>query len=135
MQFLFSAGLIVYRYEESTALYLLLKYPHGHWDFPKGKIEKGEDLQEAAMRELKEETGLSAEIIPGFNEEFEYFFKQEEKLIKKKVTFFIAKADQETVKLSFEHIDYAWLPYDRAVEQLTFDNARQVLKKANNFLM
>ena len=59
--------------------YLLLHYESGHWDFPKGKIEEGETPEQAALRELKEETGIEdAEILPGFTEGIKYFFHREE---------------------------------------------------------
>ena len=135
MQFQFSAGFVPYREKNGEYEYLLLHYPHGHWDFPKGKIEKGESKQEAALRELKEETRLSAEIIDGFEKKFEYFFKQEGELIKKTVYFFIGKAIEGEITLSHEHIGFEWLPFDQAVERLTFDNAKELLKEVNSFLV
>ena len=50
------------------------------------------------------------------------------------MVFFVAKAKTKTVKLSLEHIGYEWLPLEMAVEKLTYKNAKDVLKKAENFL-
>jgi 8-oxo-dGTP pyrophosphatase MutT (NUDIX family) len=55
-----SAGALVFRRTASGPVYLLLKYPAGHWDFPKGNIEKGETPLDAMHREVREETGLVA---------------------------------------------------------------------------
>ena len=55
-----SAGIVIFRRENSKILFLLLHYPSGHWDFVKGKMEKGESVQQTAIRETKEETGISA---------------------------------------------------------------------------
>lgn len=132
-----SAGVIVYSQDNLTKQrkYLLLLYPKGHWDLPKGKLEKNESKLEAAIRELKEETNLEAEIIPGFEESLNYHFRGFKKeLIHKEVTFFVAKALHKNVILSEEHFDYMWLPYEKALNQLTFENARNVLIKAENFL-
>ncbi|GAI26090.1 unnamed protein product, partial [marine sediment metagenome] len=125
--------------------YLLLHYEAGHWDFPKGHLEKGEEERETVRREVKEETGIEdIKIIKGFKEWMKYFFrssyglKKEEKekapLIFKTVTFYLAETKTREVKISFEHIGYKWLPYEQALEQLTFKKAKEVLKKANDFL-
>jgi|SRR5579862_640978 8-oxo-dGTP pyrophosphatase MutT (NUDIX family) len=143
MKHQYSAGIIVYTKENTTSpcglrsasntiLYLLLKYGAGHWDFPKGKIEKGETKQEAALRELKEETNLTAQIDGNFEETIEYIFKDYDgKVAKKTVYFFTGYALTTDVKLSHEHTDFTWLPYKDALEQLTYDNAKEILKKAN----
>ena len=135
MKHLYSAGIIVYRIHNAQKEYLLLQYNAGHWDFAKGKIEKGETKEEAALRELNEEAGISAHIEPGFEESFSYIFHDYDKqLTQKTVYFFIGKATDDHVVLSDEHTDFVWLPYEKALEQLTYDNAKEVLKKANKFI-
>ncbi len=134
MKELFSAGLLLFRVVDGERLYLLLHYPHGHWDFVKGKIEEGESKQEAALRELEEETGLEADIMDGFEEQLSYVFRQGEELIEKTVYFLIAQTASEDIELSHEHIDFSWLSYNQAEGQLTFANAKEVLKKAELFI-
>ncbi|MCX6708617.1 MAG: NUDIX domain-containing protein [Candidatus Woesearchaeota archaeon] len=122
-----SAGIIVV----NDGKFLLLLYDAGHWDFPKGHIEKDESSEQAALRELKEETGISdAVILPGFSENIHYFFKKEGKLISKEVVFFAARTKTFDVKLSFEHKDFIWLPFNDALAKLTYKNAKEVLRKA-----
>ena len=58
-----SAGIVLFRKEESKTLFLLLHYPSGHWDFVKGKMEKNESTHETAIRETKEETGIMDQKI------------------------------------------------------------------------
>ena len=134
MKFLFSAGIILFRMKNKTHEYLLLHYPHGHWDLPKGKIEKGESKEQAALRELKEETGLETEIVNGFSEQYHYFFKQDGELMKKTVYFFIGEALSDSVTLSEEHIGSEWLSFEKSMKRLTFDNTKMVLEKAEAFL-
>jgi len=111
------------------------KAPREYWDFPKGHIEKGENLEETAKREVEEETGLKdLKLIEGFKEWIKYFFKFKEKNIFKIVTFFLAETKTKEVKVSFEHIGFKWLPYEEAIEKLTFKNAKEILKKANDYL-
>ena len=130
-----SAGAIIFRKEAGKNFYLLLHYQSGHWDFPKGNIEKGEKLEETVKREIKEETGLEdIKFIPGFKESIKYFYKLKGKNIFKIVTFFLVETKTNEVKISWEHIGYKWLPYEKAIAQLTFKNAKEILKKANQFL-
>jgi len=130
-----SAGAVIFRKEGGNIYYLLLHYQSGHWDFPKGNIEKGEKLEDTVKREVKEETGLEdIEFFPGLKETIKYFYKLKERNIFKTVTFFLAETKTKEVKISWEHIGYKWLPYQEAIAQLTFKNAKEILKKANGFL-
>lgn len=131
-----SAGAIVFRKENGKIKYLLIQYGWGHWEFPRGMIEKGETLEETARREIKEEVGIEdVKFIPGFKEWIKFFFKLKEKNIMKIATFLLVETKTEEVKLSHEHKDYIWLDYERALEKLTFKNSKEVLKKAHSFFM
>ena len=132
----FSAGVVLFYIRNKTIEYLLLHYASGHWDFPKGHIEKGETKQETALRELKEEAGMSAQLCEGFEDSFEYFFKNTKthELINKTVYFFVGQAVTKQVTLSHEHIGYEWLEYNQALEKITYKNAKELLKKVHTFL-
>lgn len=115
--------------------YLLLHHEAGHWDFPKGNIEKGEKETDTVKREVKEETGLeNIEIAEGFKEWIKYFYKSRGKTIFKVVTFYLAGTRKKKIKISWEHVGYKWLPYKEALEKLTFQNAKEILKRADIFL-
>ena len=129
-----SAGAILFR-KEKEPMYLLLHYEAGHWDFPKGHIEQGETDIDAISREVKEETGIKdIEIVKNFKERIQYFYKMNNKLMSKEVIFYLAKTETEQVKISFEHIGFAWLSYEKAIKKLTYGNAKDVLKKAYELL-
>lgn len=134
-----SAGAIIFKKEKNKIFYLLLHYPgtsqRDYWDFPKGHIEKGEKEIETVKREVKEETGLKdIKFIKNFRETIKYFFKFKKKNILKFVTFYLGESKTKNVKISKEHIGYKWLPYEEAIKLLTFKNAKEILKKANNLL-
>jgi 8-oxo-dGTP pyrophosphatase MutT (NUDIX family) len=126
-----SAGIVLFRREESKILFLLLHYPSGHWDFVKGKMEKGEDIHQTAIRETKEETGITdIMFMDNFEEWIEYNFQYQGELVHKKVVFFLAETKTKEVKISHEHINFTWMDYTTSMEKTTFDNAKTVLTKA-----
>ena len=130
-----SAGIVLFRNDSDKNEFLLLNYPQGHWDFVKGKMEQNETSHEAAIRETREETGITnIEFIDGFEESVEYDFRFKKENIHKKVIFFLAKTDEKNIKISHEHNDYIWLEYSDALKKTTFENAKNVLTKANEFL-
>ena len=130
-----SAGIVIYRKENLEKLFLLLHYPSGHWDFVKGKMEKGETTQQTAIRETKEETGITdITFVENFEEWIEYNFKYQGELVQKKVIFFLAETKTKNVKISHEHSGYTWMNYNTSMEKTTFDNAKTVLTKAQKLL-
>ena len=130
-----SAGIVLFRKEDSKNLFLLLHYPSGHWDFVKGKMEKGESTHETAIRETKEETGITdVKFLDDFEEWIEYNFQYQKELVHKKVVFFLAETTTKEVNISHEHLDYTWMDYNTAMEKTTFDNAKTVLTKAQMLL-
>lgn len=144
-----SAGaLIVRRAPDGTLHFLLLQYRHRHWDFVKGHIDAGETFEDTVRRETEEETGISSlRMIPGFHRRTHFFYiakgteidrrKSEGRApwILKTVHFFLAEAPSDvSVRLSEEHIDCIWLPFEEAIERVTFDNAKRLLLAAHDFL-
>jgi 8-oxo-dGTP pyrophosphatase MutT (NUDIX family) len=136
MQKEYSAGVVVFRIEDNVRQYLLLHYASGHWDFPKGHIEKGEEKKEAALRELYEEAGIRAQLVPDWEYAFDYFFKNIKtgELVNKTVYFFIGKTDEKKITLSHEHQGYAWLSYEQALEKITYKNAQELLSQVDSYL-
>ena len=130
-----SAGIILYNNDNDQILFLVLKYPGGHWDFVKGKMENSEEPKQTAIRETKEETGIiDVEFIDGFNEEISYTFYVKNEEIDKKVIFYLGKTKSTEIVLSHEHLDFAWLNLKDAMNRITYENAKIVLTKANNLL-
>ncbi len=130
-----SAGIVFFRKTQNGINFLLLNYPSGHWDLVKGHVENNEKPQDAAIRESKEETGITdIKFIDEFEEKIEYYFKYNNEDIHKKVTFFLSETEQEKIILSHEHLDFIWLDFDEAMKKITFKTAKSVVKKANDLL-
>ncbi|HEX4123635.1 MAG TPA: NUDIX domain-containing protein [Tepidisphaeraceae bacterium] len=136
-----SAGIVVFREAADSSgnppdrQFLLLDYGR-HWDFAKGHLEPGEDHRAAAMRELREETGITdAEIVPGFQRQITYYFRDHKKgLVRKTVTYFLGRTRAEKIALSEEHVGGEFLPLRQAINRLTFASSKQVLHEAVEFL-
>ena len=129
-----SSGAVVFRETPQTE-YLLLRYGAGHWGFVKGQIERGEQPEETARRELREETGIhEAEVINGFREKISYYYKRQGETVYKEVVYRLFQVMSSRIVLSNEHTDYAWLSYPLARERLTHQNAKHVLWMARQTL-
>lgn len=136
-----SAGVIVFIRDRGVCEFLLLlsrltKRPL--WEFPKGGVDEGETVLQAAMRELREETGLSAEdvrLLPEFKEREDYRFSVEEGgervLIRKRVVYFLAESSRREIRLSsVETSEHAWLPLREARRRLRYRERREMLDRA-----
>lgn len=141
-----SVGAVVFRKTPKGILYLLLRYHPGqfnakskkvggHWDFPKGHIEKGEKSLDTLRREVKEETEIAKlKIVSGWKNTIRYFVGAKGKRNLKFVAYFLAETKQKKVKLSFEHQGFKWLPFKEALKLVTYKNSKDVLRSANKFL-
>mgnify|MGYP001558659004 CR=1 FL=1 len=130
-----SCGAVVFRRSKEGIKSLILHYEAKHWDFPNGKLEWNETEEEAAKREIKEETGIDdMQFSEGFKQTISYFYRKNDEVIHKEVVVFLAETKTEEVKLSFEHIGYVWMGYENAYKKLTFNNSKELLKKADGFL-
>ena len=115
---------------------LLLQYPQGHWDLPKGHVEPDDDNRQATMlRELAEETGITdVTVLEGFVERSEYSFRRKGTRKEKEVHWYVAETEQMHVELSHEHRGYLWLDWDQALETITHDETRSVVRLAQRYV-
>tara|TARA_B100001971_G_scaffold63216_1_gene58205 strand:- start:1575 stop:2039 length:465 start_codon:yes stop_codon:yes gene_type:complete len=130
-----SAGSVIFNDNDGVTSFLLLQYPAGHWDFPKGHIEKGELPLDTVKREVSEETGLKdIHIFPNFEKKIMYFYRRTAGMVRKEVIFVLSRATTLDVTLSNEHTNYVWLGLDEALNKVTYRNSKHVLKTASKFL-
>ncbi|MDB4604923.1 NUDIX domain-containing protein [bacterium] len=127
-----SCGVVLVNY----GTVLLLQYPQGHWDLPKGHVESDDsDRHSTMLRELEEETGIAdVALLDGFEERTEYSFRHKGKRKEKQVYWYIAETDVIEVQLSHEHRGYLWLDWDQALETITHDETRTVVRAAQRFV-
>lgn len=135
-----SVGSCIFLETPEGRRYLLLQYPSGHYDFAKGHVEEGETEEDTLRRETEEETGIDDLTILPKRVSIRYYYvakgnerhRREEEgwgiYIFKQVHFYPAETKTSEVRLSHEHTGYLWLPYEEAVKQVTFENARRVIR-------
>ena len=128
-----SCGAVVFRDIKGEVKYLLIKNRRSaQWGFPKGHIEQGETLEQTALREVLEETGLHINIIDGFSCVSKYKIRDK---IDKMVTIFVGTTSDTSTVIQREEIeDFIWLTYDKAMNLLKFENDKNILESAYNFL-
>ncbi len=103
------------------------------WCLPKGLIEKGETVEETALREVKEETGLEGEIVEKIGEINYNFFRG--KRYSKTVHFFLLKCVGGSVRNHDSEADKVeWFPTSRVLQILTYVNERKIFEKAEEIL-
>ena len=129
-----SCGTVPYTLKDGVIYYLLISSKDNkNRGFPKGHVEVGESEIETALRETLEETSLEVEILDGFRHEVTYTLYNGNI---KTVVYFLADFDGKEPRRNsdFEDFKYLILPYEEAYSALTFDNAKELLEKANEYL-
>ena len=125
-------AIVIYKDGDRCKILLVRNHNGRNYSFPKGHVESGESEKQAAIREVKEETGLDIEIIDSFREVADYcpFGK-----IKKRVVFFMAQTMSDRVTIQKEEIDsYIWVDLFEAHHRCTYDNDLRVIRKAKENL-
>lgn len=131
-----SAGGVVYRLDGADALFLLIRDSYRNWGFPKGHLERGEKAEVAAVREVREETGIDGLTVRGAIETIDWYFRFRGRLIHKVCHFYLMEtASAVTSPQATEGItECRWASYGEAEKLISYGNAREVLRRANALL-
>lgn len=127
-----SCGAVLFRVHEDTREYLLLRSVKGHWSMCKGHVEGNETEHETAIREIREETGLSVDFVENFRHVITY---SPYPGCMKDVVFFLARVSGGVLTCQPEEVAEAeYLPFEAALERLTHPSDRETLTRAEDFL-
>ena len=131
-----SAGGVVYRVDQGEPLFLLIRDSYRNWGFPKGHLEPREAPENAALREVQEETGLETVTLDGQIETIEWYFRFRGKLVHKVCHFFLMQTSSDrTEPQRAEGITACkWARFDDALKLVSYENAREVLTRANDMV-
>jgi len=134
-----SSGGVVFRpagagYE--VALIRVARADGDAWALPKGWVEKGEDLEQTAVREVREETGLDAKVLRKLGEiTYEFYSKADRSRIVKTVHLFLMEyLGGSTADHDDEVEEVRWFPLEDALRTLTYKNEREMLEKAMSLI-
>ena len=131
-----SAGGIVYRRDDAGPLFLLIRDSYQNWGFPKGHVESGERAEDAALREVREETGIEQVAIRGAIDTIDWYFRFRGRLIHKVCHFYLMETSQAlTLPQEAEGITACqWVGYDAARTAISYANARHLLLRAQEMV-
>lgn len=133
-----SSGGIIYRRHKGVAEVALIRV-RGRWRLPKGGVEEGEGLQETALREVREETGLEGRVVEKLGD-ITYWYTNKTKegetiRIFKRVYFYLIRCLKGDVGRHDEEVEEAcWFPIEGAVKKLAYPTERETMRKAMAFL-
>jgi len=134
-----SAGGVVFRGDKGQIEVVIISVGgQNRWQLPKGMVEKGESPETAAVREAREEAGVSSEVVQ-LIETIEYWYAGLENGIRvrfhKRVHFFLLRyLSGDTKDHDWEVNEARWVPNDDATSQLAFDNERRVMERARELI-
>ena len=138
----YSAGALIFRKKDQASEFLLIySNRNKEWGFPKGHIDDGETEKEAALREIKEETGIrDLRFIDGFREELVYTGisnreSSKGSVIEKSTVYFLCETKSKDITVDADEItDFKWLLCNDALELIPFDNLKKLLIKAEGIM-
>ena len=125
-----SGGVVVAMRDGALYVALIATRNKTRWGLPKGAVTDGETSEAAALREVREETGLEARIVKPLDT-IEYFFRAGDTLIQKRVDFYLMEyvAGELEPQLS-EVDDVQWVELSSSLQKASFDSERKLLEMA-----
>ena len=131
-----SAGGVVYRRDDAGPLFLLIRDSYQTWGFPTGHVESGERAEDAALREVREETGIDEVAIRGVIDTIDWYFRFRGRLIHKVCHFYLMETSLAVT--SPQHAEgitaCQWVDYGSARTAISYANARQLLLRAQEMV-
>jgi 8-oxo-dGTP pyrophosphatase MutT (NUDIX family) len=137
LKFQTSSGGIIFRRRAGQVEIALIAVKGGSaWCLPKGIVDKGENPEETALREVREETGLTGRILGKIGSiSYWYFIKEENAKCKKTVEFYLMEYEKgDTRDHDFEVDEAAWFPIGEAVEKASYKGDREIIRKAEEMI-
>ena len=135
MALIHSAGAVLYTVIDGERRYVLVREKNGSYGLPKGHVEPGESLDQTALREVREETGLRIRLVEGFRTTDEHPIPEKKDTIKQIVYFLGTYEDQEPVYQREELSGLCLVSYEEAMGMFQFESSRRILRETNAFLL
>ncbi|MCK4778101.1 MAG: NUDIX hydrolase [Actinomycetia bacterium] len=133
-----SSGGVIYRYRDGNAEIILIRHVGTReWSLPKGTVEKNEKLEDTAIREVREETGLKGKLIRKIGQvDYRFYIRRENLQVHKYVSFFLIKYKSGRVEDHDIEVEIArWFFIDEAINVLKFENDKEIVRKAKKMIL
>jgi 8-oxo-dGTP pyrophosphatase MutT (NUDIX family) len=128
----FTAGGVVYRGRGQNLEILMIQDHKGRWTIPKGHVEKGEKLEQTALREIGEETGLTKLKIRDKLDNIYFFYRRHGKLIFMTTSVFLVEATRDNDQLkrgdSEGIIDVKWFSAEEALSLIEYKDTEKLFR-------
>jgi 8-oxo-dGTP pyrophosphatase MutT (NUDIX family) len=133
-----SAGGVVYRNDRGGVEVVIVAVGNNRWQLPKGLVDKGESPEAAAVREAREEGGVTSEVVQ-LIETIEYWYAGLDNGIRvrfhKRVHLFLLRyVSGDPKDHDWEVHEARWVPIEDATSQLAFDSERRVMERARELI-
>lgn len=135
MNFEKSCGALVFTRENGEIRYVIQRSLEGVYGFPKGHMELGETEEETALREIREEAGLTVRLIPGYRETVEYPLPKKPGTMKRVVYFLAEYENQPLVPQPEEIMSAVLMAYEDAMAVLPYEYQKRMLAGARDLLV
>jgi 8-oxo-dGTP pyrophosphatase MutT (NUDIX family) len=128
----YTAGGVVFRRIDKGIEILMIQDRLGRWTIPKGHVEEGESLEQTALREVEEETGLKHLKIRDKLDKIHFFYRKEGKLIFMTTYVFLMEATRFTGELIPEDsegiVDARWFPDTEALNLIEYKDTEKLFR-------
>ena len=126
-----SGGVVFRRDKQGKVEILMIRDSKDRWSLPKGKINKEENLRQAAEREIKEETGLQDMQVLNWLGKVNFRYRRHSSLVLKTMHVYLVKAGGESSKLEKEDVAHitkvAWFPVNEALDKVEYDDIGKLI--------
>ncbi len=131
-----SCGAVVFTREHDHLRYVIIRSTEGFYGFPKGHMEPGETEAETALREIREETGLTVRLVGDFRTEDAHPLSREGRPdVMKQIIYFLAEFQAQPLRAQESEVsEIQLMSYENAMAHFQFESSKRILSEAHSYI-